>query len=123
MLTANILSLKMPLGEALAVSLIGIVTVIVILAVIAILILLVSKAIRIIEAKANSAKTETSAEVPAAQVTEGITAGSVELIGTDEKEAAVIMAIVSKKSGIPLERLSFRSIKLMEDTKKGDETK
>lgn len=40
---------------------------------------------------------------------------SVELIETDEKTAAVIMAIVSDKSGIPLNRLAFKSIKLVED--------
>lgn len=121
MLSANILSMKMPLSEALAVSLIGIVTVIVILAVIACLILLVSKAIRAVEAKASSGKTETAspsvAPVAAAPVQKGP-----ELIGTEEKEAAVIMAIVSDKTGIPLERLSFKSIKCT-DEKKGDETK
>ena len=37
------------------------------------------------------------------------------LSGVEEKEAAVIMAIVSDKTGIPLERLRFHSIKLMED--------
>lgn len=37
------------------------------------------------------------------------------LTGIEEKEAAVIMAIVSDKTGIPLERLKFHSIKLMED--------
>lgn len=37
------------------------------------------------------------------------------LTGIEEKEAAVIMAIVSDKTGIPLERLRFHSIKLMED--------
>ena len=42
-------------------------------------------------------------------------AGSLDLIGVDEKTAAVIMAIVSNKSGIPLNRLSFKSIRLMED--------
>ncbi len=123
MLTANILSMKMPLSEALAVSLIGITVVMVILAIIACLILLVSKAIRAIEAKAASAGPAAPAPsqvTPAAQKT---TAGQVELIDTDEKSAAVIMAIVSKKSGIPLERLSFRSIKLIEDEKKGDDSK
>ena len=123
MLTANILSMKMPLSEALAVSLIGITTVIIILAVIAVLILLVSKAIRAIEAKAASAKAETSAPLQPAPVTEPASSGQVELIGTEEKEAAVIMAIVSQKSGIPLERLSFKSIRLMDEEKKGDESK
>lgn len=37
------------------------------------------------------------------------------LTGVEEKEAAVIMAIVSNKTGIPLERLKFESIKLLED--------
>ncbi len=41
--------------------------------------------------------------------------GDLELVGTDEKTAAVIMAIVSDKSGIPLNRLQFKSITLMED--------
>ena len=46
--------------------------------------------------------------------------GSVDLTGTDEKTAAVIMAIVSKESKIPLERLKFNSIKLIESE---DDTK
>lgn len=37
------------------------------------------------------------------------------LTGVEEKEAAVIMAIVSHKTGIPLNRLKFESIRLMED--------
>lgn len=37
------------------------------------------------------------------------------LTGVEEKEAAVIMAVVSDKTGIPLSRLKFHSIKLMED--------
>lgn len=45
----------------------------------------------------------------------GVSNGELDLIETDEKTAAVIMAIVSNKSGIPLNRLSFKSIRLMED--------
>ncbi len=65
-------------------------------------------------AKAPAAPTKTAA--PAAQAS-GIPAssGNLELVGTDEKTAAVIMAIVSDKSGIPLNRLQFKSITLMED--------
>lgn len=37
------------------------------------------------------------------------------LTNVEEREAAVIMAIVSDKTGIPLVRLNFKSIKLMED--------
>lgn len=45
----------------------------------------------------------------------GVSSGELELINTDEKSAAVIMALVSHNSGIPLNRLSFKSIRLMED--------
>lgn len=38
-----------------------------------------------------------------------------QLIGVDDKEAAVVMAVVSHKTGIPLNKLRFESIKLMED--------
>ena len=111
--------LKMPLTDALAVSLIGITTVILILAVIACLILLVSKVIRSIEAaaaKKKPAAAEAAAPVPSGvPMPAGMNQGELELVGTDEKTAAIIMAIVSDKSGIPLNRLSFKSIKLMED--------
>ena len=118
--------LKMPLTDALtdalATSFIGITTVICILAVIACLIILVSKVIRSIEAAA--AKKKPVAEAPATvsapagiPMPAGMNQGELELINTDEKTAAVIMAIVSDKSGIPLNRLSFKSIKLMEDEK------
>ncbi len=113
--------LKMPLTDALATSVIGITTVILILAAIAVLIILVSKVIRAFEGKTATAP---AAEAPASSapagipMPEGMNQGQLELIDTDEKTAAVIMAIVSNKSGIPLNRLSFKSIKLLEDEKK-----
>lgn len=112
------LNIKMPLGEAVAVSLIGIVTVIIILAIIALLIVLVSKVIRSVEASFAS-KNTAQPEQPLAVVTEP----EVELIDTDEKSAAVIMAIVSQKSGIPLERLRFKSIKYIGEDGKGESVK
>ncbi|MBR5825996.1 MAG: OadG family protein [Clostridia bacterium] len=115
------LALQYPIEKALAVSAIGLLTVIIILAIIACLILLVSKAIRALEAafakKAPTGNTETA---PAAPAAESVSQGQVDLVNTDEKEAAVIMAIVSDKSGIPLERLSFKSIKLLDEKKKGE---
>ncbi len=110
--------LKMPLTDALATSLIGITTVILILAVIAVLIILVSKVIRAFEsktAKAPAAEAPVSSAPAGVPMPEGMNQGQLELIDTDEKTAAVIMAIVSNKSGIPLNRLSFKSIKLLED--------
>ena len=118
-------NLKMPLSDALATSVIGITTVICILAVIAVLIILVSKVIRAIEGAATkkAPAPATPAASPAASAPAGVpmpagmNQGELELVNTDEKTAAVIMAIVSDKSGIPLNRLSFKSIKLVEDEK------
>ena len=109
--------------DALLTSVIGIATVMVILAIIAVLIIVVSKVIRAFENK--TAKSEAViGEAPAAPAAgipmpEGMNEGEVELINTDEKTAAVIMALVSHNSGIPLNRLSFKSIKLLDDEKKG----
>lgn len=111
----------MTIGEALIVSLIGICVVMSILAIIAVLIILISKIIRIVE-KAVSKKTASTPAAPVAApapATDGANLGEVELIGTDEKTAAVIMAIVSQKSDIPLNRLSFKSIRLMDENEKG----
>lgn len=41
--------------------------------------------------------------------------GNIDLINVSQEDAAVIMAIVSNTSGIPLNRLVFNSIKLLED--------
>ncbi|MBP3937863.1 MAG: hypothetical protein IK955_00515 [Clostridia bacterium] len=70
-------------------------------------------------------KVEEPAKTPVASKTPAIpsaipagpaaSSGDLELVGTDEKTAAVIMAIVSDKSGIPLNRLQFKSIALMEE--------
>ena len=123
MLFTSDYSIKMPIGEAILRSVIGIITVICILAVIACLILLVSKVIRTFEAAASKKKPAVAAAAagetaPAGvPMPAGMNQGELELINTDEKTAAVIMAIVSDKSGIPLNRLSFKSIKLMEDEK------
>ena len=112
-------NMKMPFGEAIMTAVIGICTVITILAVIAVLILLVSKVIRTFEASAGKGKqneTKSAAvAVKGAPMPEGMNQGDVELVDTDEKTAAVIMAIVSQQSGIPLNRLKFNSIKLKED--------
>ena len=111
----------MDITDALATSFIGITTVICILAVIACLIILVSKVIRAFEAAVAKKKPAAESAAPSAPagipMPAGMNQGELELINTDEKTAAVIMAIVSDKSGIPLNRLSFKSIKLMEDEK------
>ena len=45
---------------------------------------------------------------------EEFSSGSLKLKNCDEKTAAMIMAIVADDSGIPLEELVFKSIKLVE---------
>ena len=68
-----------------------------------------------IAAKKTPAQVEAAAPVaPIAPTATAAYTGPV-LTGLEDKEAAVIMAIVSDKTGIPLEKLRFHSIKLMED--------
>ena len=52
-------------------------------------------------------------EAPAPVQGEAFSAGTLILKDVDEATAAMIMAIVADESGIPLERLVFRSIKLV----------
>lgn len=73
----------------------------------------VTKAINAKKAPAQ-APSAPAAVAPVAAPVSPVYTGPV-LTGIEEKEAAVIMAIVSDKTGIPLERLRFHSIKLMED--------
>ena len=40
--------------------------------------------------------------------------GELKLVGADEKTAALVMAIVSHKTSIPLSRLNFKAIRLIE---------
>ncbi len=105
----------MDFGKAALVAVVGFVTVIAILAIIALFI----KAIAFIFDK--SAKKSTNPAPAAAQQTAPVMPVSqpaqsgVELVNVDEPTAAVIMAIVSHQSGISLDRLAFKSIKLSED--------
>ncbi len=46
----------------------------------------------------------------------GVSAGELKLINVDEKTAAMIMAIVSHESRIPLSQLSFKSIRALEES-------
>lgn len=117
---ADRISLTMP--ETLLVAVAGIIVVILELALLTVLILGLSKALRAIESKmgksSTSAETPAAAPVaapvstPAAPVAAAVPAmAGIQLIDVDEPTAAVIMAIVSNESGIPLEKLSFKSIK------------
>ena len=64
-------------------------------------------------------QTPASPAAPAADnqpaLPENESAGQLVLTDVTQEEAAMIMAIVSHKSGIPLNRLQFNSIRLLED--------
>ena len=56
-----------------------------------------------------------TAEAAAPVAEEEFSSGSLKLKGCDEKTAAMIMAIVSDNTGIPLSELVFKSITLVEN--------
>ncbi len=114
--------INLTMSETMFVAVAGIVVVLLELAVLAVLIVFLSKILRAVESKlASSDEAEVTviesapvAVAPAAApVAEAAyyAPGRVQLIDVDEPTAAVVMALVSSQSGIPLERLAFKSIK------------
>lgn len=112
----------MPLGEklvfALQVSLFGILMVFLLLIILAVLIMIISRVVRLGENLAGKKDAASDEPAPVQQSAAAGTPlpgtqsqGTLELDGVDEPTAAVIMAIVSDESGIPLNRLLFKSIK------------
>lgn len=100
------------------------IVILVVFAVLFLMYILISLSGKIIAAIAKSGKKENepakkpeaAAPVVAAPASEEIfSSGSLKLKNCDEKTAAMIMAIVADDSGIPLEELVFKSIKLVEE--------
>ncbi len=111
---------SMTVPESLGIALVGILVVLAELALLALFITILSKIIVIFTKK----KKADNRSITVTPVTESVKvdasaaadySGSPNLINVDEPTAACIMAIVSDRSGIPLERLQFRTIKLLED--------
>ena len=102
-------------------ALTGFLVVLSMLAIIAIVIFIFSKVMYSISKKKEEKETvletgEVAASVAAGTpLADGNSAGKLDLVDVDEPTAAVIMAIVSDQSGIPLNRLNFKSIKKVED--------
>ena len=68
------------------------------------------------EKKAEAAPAASApAAAPAPAAEEEFSSGTLKLKGCDEKTAAMIMAIVSDNTGIPLSELVFKSITLVEN--------
>lgn len=111
----------MTISKALLVALVGFCTVLIILAIIALFIKLIAYIFSLITKKkaasAPAPAVKKTATVPAVQTAPVARTmhGQVKLIDVDEPTAAVIMALVSHNSGIPLEKLDFKSIKPLED--------
>ncbi|MGN0543883.1 MAG: OadG family protein [Acutalibacteraceae bacterium] len=103
-------------------ALTGVLVVMAELVLLAVAILVISKLIRLGEnafGKKKTAAEVKTAPAPAAAagtpLPDGQSAGKLDLVDVDEPTAAVIMAIVSDRSGIPLNRLNFKSIKRIEE--------
>ncbi len=110
------------LTDALMVSGVGIVVVMAELALIAVMVFLLSKLVRSLTNKSSSDNSsggdpegfKSPVSKSKAKKAEKQTTGRCELYGADEATAATIMASVSHQTGIPLNHLDFKSIKLME---------
>ncbi len=122
----------MSAGEAFSISSTGMIVVLIVLIVLAVLVLLISKGVRAAQGKGkqteeavaaapSASAAQSAAPAPAVPVVNGAplpenqSAGQLELYDCDEKSAAVIMAIISNESGIPLNHLEFKSIKAIEE--------
>ena len=116
------------ISDALGTSGFGFLLVLIVLAVIMFFVKILSKAINGASKKEKVEKTVVEVQKPApvqttqpeaaateepvkAEAALPYTPGYVTLDGVKEQDAAVIMAITSHKSGIPLERLCFKSIR------------
>lgn len=115
----NIPSALEVVKEQLPTAVTGFIVVIAMLSIIAIAILIFSKIMASLTGKKSAEAAPVAAPAAAAPagtpLPANTSAGKLDLVDVDEKTAAVIMAIVSKESGIPLNRLSFKSIKRTED--------
>ena len=106
--------------EAIILSLIGIAIVFAVLIVLWVIITLTGKIIEKSPAmskkmskifKKKSKEEEPAVEAPKANGT----CGELVLINTDERDAAMIMAIVADTTGVPLNELRFKSIKRIDE--------
>lgn len=113
----------MNISKALLVAVVGFMTVVIVLAVIALFIKFIAFIFALAAKKATSKVEITPIKEESAPKNEGValpeteSQGNLELIGVDEATAAILMALVSYKTEIPLNRLAFRSIKLVEEDK------
>lgn len=109
----------MTLARALLIAAVGFLLVFAVLGIIAVFVKLMGNGFDKKNKKAPTPEmvTEPAASAPGSPLPENESQGKLVLTDVSEEEAALIMAIVSNKSGIPLNRLQFNSIKLLEEDK------
>lgn len=100
----------MVISKVLIISILGFLVVMITLAVIMYVVLIISKTVKAIEKKAEAPAAAKGLKAPEV-LTAGSAQGGVRLIETDDKTAALIMAIISDETGITLKNLIFKSIK------------
>lgn len=113
------------IGQALLISLFGFGIVFLVLGFLAVFVTLMGRAMAAMQ-KNKKSGAQVCAPAQAAVASENIgqplpdnrSEGELVLTGVTEEEAAVIMAVTSFKSKIPLNHLKFNSIRLLEDDKK-----
>ena len=109
----DIVTGKIAFGDAALMSLTGIGLVFLVLAFLAFFIFLLGKIVGAVTKKGKKKdKAPEAPDTPAAPAT--AKRSPVVLENISEKDAALVMAIVADNSGIPLENLDFKSIKLIE---------
>ena len=108
---------KYSVGEALGVALFTWAIVFAVLFIIFVCIRVFGAVVGSFSKKKDTAPAAPSAAPAAAAADSGeeFSSGSLKLKGCDEKTAAMIMAIVSDNTGIPLNELIFKSISLVEE--------
>ena len=111
---------EMTLSRALLISVVGICVVFIMLGAIALFVKLMGVVFdRLQKNKPADAPTPSAAppnEKNGAPLPANMSQGTLTLENVSEEEAAIIMAIVSSRSGIPLNHLQFHSIKLLEES-------
>ncbi len=108
----------MSIADSLSVSVFGFAIVFIVLIALAYLLKAQSGIFRNIsgekEAKAEPGRQEPESPVNTACQDMGPSSGELKLVGVDEKTAAIIMAIVSEQSDIPLSELQFKTIRALD---------
>lgn len=108
---------EMTMSRTLMISLVGFLIVFLILGILAVFVKSMGKVFDGINEKKRPQPMPKVTAPSGIPLPENQSEGSVELVNVSEEDAAVIMAVVSHRSGIPLNRLKFNSIKLSEEEK------